>query len=145
MSTGSRSRGASGRVRLEFDQRAVQALHAAVSEALNADLLAGDRRDAACAVLARLDRVVPGWLQAAAPAGEAGYLLAAEAVLRALVDAEDGRYARRALGERELLRALGDAKPLGATAADVLERMRRERLITRARAPYGDEPWWSAG
>ena len=75
--------------------------------------------------------------------GEAGYLVAAEAVLRALVHAEDGRYSRGALSEGALLRALGDAKPLGATATDVLDRMRRERLITRRHA-HRDESWFAA-
>ena len=118
-------------------------VHAALSETLHAGLIAGDRREAAREVLARLDRRVPGWLDSAAVGGEAGYLVAAEAVLRALVDGEDGHYPRSALSELELVRALGDAKPLGASATDVLERMRRERLITRRHA-HGDEPWFAA-
>ena len=143
MSSHSRQRPVQGRIRLELDQRHAQAVHAALSETLHAELLAGDCREAVREVLALLDRRVPGWLESAAVGGEAGYLVAAEAVLRALVDAEDGRYARSALSEVELVRALGDAKPLGATATDVLERMRRERLITRRRA-HGDELWFAA-
>jgi len=142
MTSDARQRPAKGRVRLELDQRRAQALHAALSETLNADLIAGDRREAAREVLADLDRRVPGWLETAAIGGEAGYLLAAEAVLRALVGAEEGQYALSALAEGELLRALGHAKPLGATATDVLERMRRERLITRRQAH--DEAWYAA-
>jgi hypothetical protein len=107
------------------------------------DVPVGDRREAAREVLAQLDRCVPGWLESAAVGGEAGYLVAAEAVLRALVDAEGSQYPRSALSQVELLRALGDAKPLGATATDVLGRMRRERLITR-RHERGDEPWFAA-
>src|SRR4051794_2645844 len=143
MSNHAPQRSVRDRVRLELDQRRAQALHAALSETLHADLLAGDRLAAAREVLADLDRRVPGWLEGAAVGGEAGYLAAAEAVLRALVDAEDGRYARSALAEGELLRALGDAKPLGSRASDVLERMRRERLIERRHAT-GDEPWYAA-
>src|SRR4051794_4367330 len=143
MSNHAPQRSVRDRVRLELDQRRAQALHAALSETLHADLLAGDRLAAAREVLADLDRRVPGWLEVAAVGGEAGYLVAAEAVLRALVDAEDGRYARSALAEGELLRVLGDAKPLGSSASDVLERMRRERLIERRHAT-GDEPWYAA-
>lgn len=129
------------RVRLELDQRRAGALHAAVSEALSAQLLAGDRRDAARELLEDLDAKVPGWLSAASIGGEAGYLIAAEAVLRALVDAED--RGRSALSKIELLRALGDAKPLGTSASDVLGRMRREQLI-RVRTGHGEERWWTA-
>jgi hypothetical protein len=129
------------RVRLELDRRRADALHAAVSEALSAQLLAGDRRDAARELLDDLDAKVPGWLTAAPVGGEAGYLMAAEAVLRALVDAED--RGRSALSEIELLRAVGDAKPLGTTASDVLGRMRREQLI-RVRGDHGEERWWAA-
>jgi hypothetical protein len=129
------------RVRLELDQRRAAALHAAVSEALSAQLLAGDRRDAARELLEDLDAKVPGWLSAASIGGEAGYLIAAEAVLRALVDAED--RGRSSLSEIELLHTLGDAKPLGTTASDVLGRMRREQL-TRTRPGGGDERWWTA-
>ena len=73
----------------------------------------------------QLDAKVPGWLSAAPVGGEAGYLIAAEAVLRALVDAED--RGRSTLSEIDLLEALGDAKPLGATAGAV-------RLIVSAAA-----------
>jgi len=132
------------RVRLELDQRRAQALHAALSETLHAELLAGDRRDAVREVLEQLDRRVPGWLQNAPVGGEAGYLIAAEAVLRALVDAEDGRHPRSALSESDLLGELGDAKPLGTSASDVLGRMARENLLARRPAPYGDERWWAA-
>jgi hypothetical protein len=144
MTNSSYRSGATSRIRLELDQRRAQALHAALTETLHAKLIEGDRREAAREVLEQLDRRVPGWLDTAALNGEAGYLAAAEAVLRTLVDAEDGRYARSSLSEPELLRALGDAKPLGATAMDVLERMRHEQLITRRRAPYGEERWWAA-
>jgi hypothetical protein len=131
---------AATRVRLDLDQRRAGALHAALTEALNAQLVAGDRRDAARELLAQLDAKVPGWLTAAPIGGEAGYLIAAEAVLRALVDAED--RGRSALAEIELLGALGDAKPLGTSAGDVLGRMRREQLI-RVRWDRG-EGWWTA-
>ena len=73
--------------------------------------------------------------------GEAGYLLAAEAVLRALVDAEQRGHG--ALAQSELVHALGAAKPLGASATDVLARMRRERLL-RPRRQHGSERWWTA-
>jgi hypothetical protein len=128
------------RVRLELDQRRAGALHAALSEALSGRLLAGDRHEAALELLDELDAGVPGWMAAAPVGGEAGYLIAAEAVLRALVDAED--RGRSALTEVELLGALGDAEPLGTSAGDVLTRMRRERLI---RVRHGEhERWWSA-
>jgi hypothetical protein len=130
------------RVRLELDQRRASALHAAVSEALSADLLAGDRRDAARELLEQLDQRVPGWLDAAPVGGQAGYLLAAEAVLRALVAAED--RGRDTLSELELLRALGNAKPLGTTASDVLDRMRREKLIRNRASGSDRERWWVA-
>jgi len=131
---------APARVRLELDQRRTGALHAALSEALSRRLLAGDRHEAALELLDELDAKVPGWLTAAPVGGEAGYLIAAEAVLRALVDAED--RGRSALTEIELLGALGEAKPLGTSAGDVLKRMRREQLI---RVRTGEhERWWSA-
>jgi hypothetical protein len=129
------------RIRLELDQRKAGALHAAVSEALGAQLLAGGHLEAARELLDQLDAKVPGWLTAAPIGGEAGYLIAAETVLRALVDAED--RGRSALSEIELLHALGDAKPLGATASDVFARMRREQLI-RARNGHDRERWWTA-
>jgi hypothetical protein len=129
------------RVRLELDPRRAGALHAALSEALGARLLAGDRQEAARELLDQLDAKVPGWLTAAPVGGEAGYLIAAEAVLRTLVDAED--RGRGALTEIELLPALGDAKPLGTSAGDVLGRMRREQLI-RARNGHNQERWWTA-
>jgi hypothetical protein len=129
------------RVRLELDPRRVGALHAALSEALGAQLLAGDRQEAARELLDQLDAKVPGWLTAAPVGGEAGYLIAAEAVLRALVHAED--RGRGTLTEIELLHALSDAKPLGASASDVLGRMRREELI-RVRWNFGEERWWTA-
>ena len=129
------------RVRLELDQRRAGALHAAVSEALSAQLLAGDRRDAARELLEDLDAKVPGWLSAAPIGGEAGYLIAAEAVLRALVDAE--ARGRSSLAEIELLRAIGDAKPLGSSASEVFGRMRREQLV-RVHVGHGEERWWTA-
>lgn len=134
---------AKNRVRLELDQRRAVALHAALSEALLAELLVGDRHGAASEVLADLTRRAPGWLESAAQAGEAADLVAAEAVLRALVDAEEGRHARSGLAEPELLAALGDKKPLGVGAGEVLDRMCRERLIRRRQAA-GEEPWFSA-
>jgi hypothetical protein len=131
-------------IRLALDQRSAQAVHAALTETLHGNLLEGDRRDAAREVLEQLDRSVPDWLDTAPVGGEAGYLIAAESVLRALVAAEDGAYSRCSLAESELLRELGDAKPLGATANDVLERMLREKLIARRRGPGDDERWWAA-
>jgi hypothetical protein len=133
---------APARVRLELDQRRARALHAAVSEALGAELLAGDRRDAARELLEQLDRRVPGWLEAAPIGGQAGYLLAAEGVLRALVDAEDRGGSE--LSELELVHALAAAKPLGATAMDVLGRMRREQLIRTRASQNPAERWWRA-
>ncbi len=103
-------------------------------------LLAGDQRDAARDVLEELDNRVPGWLEAGPIGGEAGYLAAAETVLRALINAEE--RGRSALLESRLLRAVGDAKPLGTTANDVLERMRREKFLTINRRR--DEPWITA-
>ena len=128
------------RIRLDLDERGARAVHAAIREALNAQLLAGDHRDAARDVLEQLDNRVPGWVEAGPIGGEAGYLAAAEAVLRALVDAED--RGRSALTESELLRVVGDAKPLGTTASDVLDRMRREKFVTIDRRR--DEPWITA-
>jgi hypothetical protein len=129
------------RVRLELDQRGASALHAALAETLGGGLLSGDRRDAARELLEQLEGKVPDWLSCAPVGGEAGYLIAAEAVVRALVDAED--RGRSSLVEIELLHALGDAKPLGASAGEVLTRMRREQLI-RAQAGCGEERRWTA-
>jgi hypothetical protein len=130
------------RIRLELDERRARGVHAAIREAINRDLLAGEHLVGAREVLELLDSRVPGWLQAGPIGGEAGYLVAAEAVLRALVHAEDER-GRPSLTETELLRELGDAKPLGATAADVLERMRREKFIT-IQTEHRDQPWITA-
>lgn len=131
----------SKRVRLELDERRARGVHAAIREALNSDLLAGEHLTAAREVLEQLNSRVPGWLQAGPIGGEAGYLVAADAVLRALVGGED--RGRPSLTETELLRELGDAKPLGATAADVLERMRREKFIT-VQTAHRDQPWITA-
>lgn len=128
------------RIRLDLDERRARAVHAAIREALNAQLLAGDHRDAARDVLEQLDNRVPGWIEAGPIGGEAGYLAAAQAVLRALVDAEE--RGRSMLSESELLRVVGDAKPLGTTANDVLDRMRREKFLTIDRRH--DEPWVKA-
>jgi hypothetical protein len=49
----------------------------------------------------------------------------------------------QSLSELDLARALGDAKPLGSTATDVLERMRREQLI-RLRPSRDRSRWWTA-
>jgi predicted nucleic acid-binding protein len=46
---------ATRRVGLDLDQRRAQAAYAASSEAIGADLLTGDRRDAARELLAQLD------------------------------------------------------------------------------------------
>jgi hypothetical protein len=127
------------RVRLELDERKARALHAALSETIARELLTGDRLAATREILDGLADKVPGWLDVAPVGGEAGYLIAAEAVLRALVAAEERGLT--ALGEPELQRELGDAKPLGSTASDVLQRMRREKLISHA---YGDRELYRA-
>ena len=132
-------------IRLALDQRSAQAVHAALMEALHAKLLEGERREAAREVLERLDRRVPAWLDPAPVERDAGYLIAAETVLRFLVAAE-GRHVRPQLARRvrAAARASATSKPLGATATDVLERMLREKLIARRRGPREDEPWWAA-
>jgi hypothetical protein len=103
------------RVRLELDERRARALHAALSEVLGAQLLAGDRRNAARELLDELDAKVPDWLSAAPIGGEAGYLIAADAVLRALADVEERD--RSALSEIELLVALGESATVAMTSA----------------------------
>ena len=63
-------------IRLELDQRRAQAVHAALSETLHAQLVTGDRLEAVREVLEHLDRRVPGWLEQSPVSGEAGYLVA---------------------------------------------------------------------
>jgi hypothetical protein len=110
------------KIRIELDQTAARALHAALTAALAGDLVEAEQSAAAREVLAQLDRRVPEW---AAP-GEDPYLSAADAVLDALAEAETA--GRAALAEEELARAL-DAG--GASIGGVLDRMARERLVQR--------------
>lgn len=49
------------RIRLELDEHRARAVHAAIREALNAQLLTGDHAADAREVLEQLDRRVPGW------------------------------------------------------------------------------------
>jgi hypothetical protein len=133
---------ATHRIRLELSEAEARALHAAVHDALGAGLLAPEFTGAARGVLDRLGRKVPAWLDRAPVQGEAGYLIATEAVLCALIAAEE--CGRSALSELELSHALTDAKPAGVTIAAVLARMRREQLLRQLGAPGGDLIWWSA-
>jgi hypothetical protein len=80
---------AARRVRLDLAEDEARALHAGLQGALAAGLLAADRVGTGRDVLDRLTLKVPSWLDRAPVGGEAGYLIAAEAVLRALVEAED--------------------------------------------------------
>jgi hypothetical protein len=130
------------KVRLELREDEARALHAGLREALAADLLNRDHEWAARDVLARLAKKVPSWLDVAPVRGEAGYVLAAAAVLRVLVDAED--RGRSTLTEPEVTHGLGNAKPAGVSIADVLGRMRRERLLRTVAVRDGEAPGWSA-
>jgi hypothetical protein len=110
------------KIRIELDEPAARALHAALTAALAGEPVDADQAQAARGVLAQLDRRVPGW---AAP-GEDPYLAAADAVLGTLAAAES--EGRAALAEEELAAALGAG---GASIGGVLERMARERLVRR--------------
>src|SRR4051794_40113462 len=115
------------RARLDLSEDEARAVHAGLQEALAARLLNPLHDAAARDVLARLTTKVPSWLDRAPIRGEAGSLVAAEAVLRALTTAEaDGRTA---LTDDELAVALGAQKPAGVSISDVLHRMRRDKLI----------------
>jgi hypothetical protein len=92
-------------------------------------------------VLERLATKVPSWLDRSPVRGEAGYLVAADAVLRALTKAEEN--GRSALSDDKLASALGPAKPVGVSIADVLSRLRRDKLIRATTASDGS-PWRSA-
>ncbi len=133
---------AAQRVRLQLSEAEARALHAGLLNAIAADLLSPADATTARRVLDRLSDRVPSWLERAPIGGEAGYLVAAEAVVRALTDAEE--RGRGALSEVELTHALADAKPVGVTITEVLTRMRRERLDRRG-APHGSgEFLWTA-
>src|SRR3954471_1596978 len=135
------TRAARRRVRLDLDEHQARALHAAIQEALAAELVGGDFAADARAVLSRLSAKVPSWLDRAVVGGEAGYLMAAEAVLRALVDVErEGRYA---LLEEQLAHAVGPAKPPGVSVTAVLARMRREQLIRVSVRGSDGQRWWA--
>ncbi|HWK28937.1 MAG TPA: hypothetical protein VNS09_20415 [Solirubrobacter sp.] len=125
-------------VRLQLSEDEARALHSAVGEAIAAGLLPTQRQDAARTVLDRLGRRVPDWLDRSPVSGEAGYLVAADAVLRALLAAE-GR-GRDTLTDVELAHALGDDKPAGVTIDHVLRRMQREQLIRGVRS--NDRTLW---
>jgi hypothetical protein len=114
-------------VRLQLSENEARALHSAVEEAIAAGLLPTQRQDAARTVLGRLGKRVPDWLDHSPVGGEAGYLTAADAVLRALIAAEE--RGRDTLTDIELAHALGDDKPAGVTIDRVLRRMLREKLI----------------
>jgi hypothetical protein len=120
------------KIRIELDEAAARALHAALTAALAGELVAPEQAAAARGVLAQLDRRVPGW-SASAPKGEDPYLSAADAVLATLARAE--AEGRAALAEEELASALGTA---GASIAGVLDRMSRERLVQRT--PHEGKP-----
>ncbi len=125
-------------VRLQLSEDEARALNSAVEEAIAANLLPTQHQDMARTVLDRLGKRVPDWLDRAPVRGEAGYLMAAGAVLRVLVDAED--RGRDALADIELAHALGEAKPAGVTIDHVLRRMEREKLIRSAR--FHDGTTW---
>src|SRR5690349_18191053 len=123
------------RVRLDLDEREARALYAGLQEALK------PRPPRRCAGhLSRLSKTVASWLDRAPISGEAGYLVAAASVLRVLVEAED--RGRHALTDDELGRALRAAKPAGVTIADVLTRMRRQKLVRSA--AHHEATWWTA-
>ena len=128
-------------VRLQLSEDEARALHSAVEEAIAANLLPSQQRDAARTVLDRLGMRVPDWLDRTPVSGEAGYLMAADAVLRVLIEAEN--RGRDALADIELAHALGDAKPAGVTVDQVLRRMEREKLVRSARSD-GGPTWFTA-
>jgi hypothetical protein len=129
-------------IRLQLSEDETRALHSAVEEAIAANLLPAQHKDTARTVLDRLARRVPDWLARAPVGGEAGYLMAADAVLRALVDAE--QRGRDALADTELAHALGDAKPVGVTIDHVLRGMERDKLIRGIRPRNDGSTWFSA-
>jgi hypothetical protein len=122
-------------IRLQLSDGEARALHSALLEALAAELVPVARVAAARAVLDRLGSRVPGWLERSPVRGEAGYTIAANAVLRTLLEAEE--RGRSALTDTELAHGLGDAKPVGVSIDGVLARMRRERLIRIVGKPDG--------
>jgi hypothetical protein len=122
-------------VRLQLTESEARALHNAVLEAIAVNLLPVAHVETAQQVLGRLGAHVPSWLDRSAVQGDAGYMIAADAVLRTLVDAEE--RGRSALTEIELPHELGDAKPVGVSIHAVLARMRREKLIRIAGASDG--------
>jgi len=129
-------------VRLQLSEHEARALHSALLEATAASLLSPAHVDAAQCVLERLGARVPGWLERSVVRGEAGYVIAADAVLKTLVEAEE--HGRTALSQIELAHELGDEKPVGVTIDDVLARMRRERLIRSLDARDGTTSWLTA-
>jgi hypothetical protein len=112
------------KIRIELGEDGARAVHAALTAALATDPepFAGARD-----VLAQLDRRVPGWT---ADDPE-------DAVLDALASAEDG--GRAALAQEELAVALGAG---GASIADLLDRMEREKLVQRT--SRDDRTWIAA-
>src|SRR3954470_18318407 len=91
-------------VRLDIDEHQAWALHAAIQEALAAELLGGDFAADARAVLSRLSAKVPSWLEkqlasAVGPAKPPGVSLTAvlarmrrEQLIRVSVRGSDGQW-----------------------------------------------------
>src|SRR5688572_12286833 len=128
--------------RLQLTERETRAVHSALVEALAANLLPKPEVAAARDVLERLAAHMPGWLERTPIGGEAGYIAAADAVLKVLVEAEEA--GRSALTALEIAHNVGTAKPAGVTVDDVLKRMRREKLIRTTVADSNGICWVSA-
>jgi hypothetical protein len=81
-------------VRLQLSENEARALHSALLEAIAADLLPTVHVEAATKVRDRLRDHVPSWLECSAVGGEAGYVIAADAVLNCGSASSRGRCSR---------------------------------------------------
>jgi hypothetical protein len=104
------------RIRIELDEPAARALHAALTAVLANDTVDAEQAAAARGMLEQLDRRLPRWT-AEDPE---------QAVLAALAEAE--AQGRGALAEEELIAALGAG---GASVRPLLDRMAKDRLLQR--------------
>jgi hypothetical protein len=97
-------------IRFQLSEAEARAVHSALLEAIAAKLVPPDGEVTAQSVLDRLGSRVPQWLERSPVRGEAGYLMAAVAVLRTLVEAKE--RGRSALTEIALAHELGTPSPL---------------------------------
>jgi hypothetical protein len=116
------------RIRIELDEPAARALHAALTGLLASEAAGAEQAAAARGVLEQLDRRVPEWV-AEDPE---------QTVLAALAEAE--AQGRGALAEEELIASLGAG---GASVRSLLDRMVKERLLQRTERD--GRVWLAAG